>query len=45
MNEKQVAGEKAAEFIQNGMIFELGTGSTGLPGRQRYCTRRARNEV
>jgi len=28
VNEKQVAGEKAAEFIQNGMIVGLGTGST-----------------
>ncbi|MEL1135446.1 ribose-5-phosphate isomerase RpiA [Desulfitobacterium sp. THU1] len=28
VNEKQVAGEKAAEFIQNGMLVGLGTGST-----------------
>jgi len=28
VNEKQVAGEKATEFIQNGMIVGLGTGST-----------------
>jgi len=28
MNEKQIAAEKAVEFIQNGMIIGLGTGST-----------------
>ncbi len=28
MSEKQVAGEKAAEFIQDGMVVGLGTGST-----------------
>ncbi|MDN4073980.1 ribose-5-phosphate isomerase RpiA [Fictibacillus terranigra] len=28
MNEKQMAGEKAAEFIEDGMILGLGTGST-----------------
>ena len=28
MNEKQLAGEKAAEFVQDGMIVGLGTGST-----------------
>jgi len=28
MNEKQIAAEKAVEFIQNGMILGLGTGST-----------------
>jgi ribose 5-phosphate isomerase A len=28
MNEKQVVGEKAAEFVKDGMIVGLGTGST-----------------
>ncbi|WP_066172217.1 ribose-5-phosphate isomerase RpiA [Bacillus marinisedimentorum] len=28
MNEKQLAGEKAAEYVQEGMIVGLGTGST-----------------
>ena len=28
MNEKQVAGEKAAEFVRDGMVVGLGTGST-----------------
>ncbi len=28
MNEKQIAAEKAVEFVQNGMILGLGTGST-----------------
>jgi len=28
VNEKQVAGEKAAEFIRNGMTVGLGSGST-----------------
>jgi len=28
MNEKQIAAEKAIEFIQSGMILGLGTGST-----------------
>ncbi len=28
MNEKQVAGEKAVEFVRDGMIVGLGTGST-----------------
>ncbi|MCR2802926.1 ribose-5-phosphate isomerase RpiA [Paenibacillus soyae] len=28
MNEKQLAGEKAAEFVKNGMTVGLGTGST-----------------
>jgi ribose 5-phosphate isomerase A len=28
MNEKQIAAEKAVEFIENGMIVGLGTGST-----------------
>ncbi|OES46403.1 ribose-5-phosphate isomerase RpiA [Domibacillus iocasae] len=29
-NEKQVAGEKAAEFVKDGMVVGLGTGSTVL---------------
>lgn len=28
MNQKKIAGEKAAEFIKDGMIVGLGTGST-----------------
>ena len=28
MNEKQLAGERAAEFVEDGMIIGLGTGST-----------------
>jgi len=28
VNEKQVAGEKAAEFVRDGMVVGLGTGST-----------------
>ncbi|MDP4550654.1 ribose-5-phosphate isomerase RpiA [Alkalihalobacillus macyae] len=28
MNEKQLAGEKAASYVQNGMVVGLGTGST-----------------
>ena len=28
MNEKQIAAEKAVEFIEDGMIVGLGTGST-----------------
>lgn len=28
MNSKQIAGEKACDFIQDGMIVGLGTGST-----------------
>ncbi len=28
MNEKQVAAEKAVEFIEDGMVVGLGTGST-----------------
>lgn len=28
LNEKQIAGEKAAEFVKDGMVIGLGTGST-----------------
>ena len=28
MNEKQLVGEKAVEFIKDGMVVGLGTGST-----------------
>ncbi len=28
MNQKKIAGEKATEFIKDGMIIGLGTGST-----------------
>ena len=30
MNEKQMAGYKAAEYVKDGMIIGLGTGSTAL---------------
>lgn len=28
MNQKKIAGEKAAEYIKDGMVVGLGTGST-----------------
>ena len=39
MNPKQVAAEKAVEFVENGMIVGLGTGSTAFWATQKIAQR------